>query len=53
MDMGLHYLSWNKPRLQDRCTWSMQQDGREVRSQTDYILGTDCRFFQDVDVRDT
>ena len=53
MDMGLHFLPWRKTWFQDRCTWSMQRDGREVQYRTDYILGTDCRFFQDVAVWDT
>ena len=26
--------------------------GREVRSRTEYILGTDCRIFRNVSVRD-
>ena len=30
----------------------MLQEGREVRSRTDYILETDCRLFGDVSVRD-
>ena len=51
-DTGLHFLPRCKPWLQDRCTWSMRRDGREVRSQTDYILGTDHRLFQDVAVQD-
>ena len=53
VDMGLHFLPLPKSWLKDRFTWSMQQDGQEVRSQTDYILRTDRRFFQDVAVRDT
>ena len=30
----------------------MLQDGREVRSRMDYSLGTDCRLFGNVSVRD-
>ena len=30
----------------------MIRKGREVRSRTDYILGTDLRFFRNVAVRD-
>ena len=30
----------------------MIREGREVRSRTDYILGTDCRLFGNVSVRD-
>ena len=51
--MGLHFLPRCNPWLKGRCTWSIQWDGQEVRSQTDYILVTDHRLFQDVDVRDT
>ena len=29
----------------------MIREGREVRSRTDYILGTDCRLFVNVSVR--
>ena len=30
----------------------MIREGREVRSRMDYILGTDCRLFGNVSVRD-
>ena len=30
----------------------MLRQGREVRSRTDYILGTDCRLFGNVSFRD-
>ena len=30
----------------------MQQKGREVRSRTDYILGTDRRLFGNVSIQD-
>ena len=53
MYMGLHFLPQRMQWLQDRCTWSMNQDGQEVRSRTKYILGTYHRLFQDVAVRDT
>ena len=53
MDMGIHFLPWRKPWLQDGCKYSMQRDGREVRSRTDYILGTDHRLFRDLAVWDT
>ena len=52
MDTGLHFLPQSKPWLQDRRTWSMRRYGQEVQSWKDYILGTYCRLFQDVDVRD-
>ena len=51
-DMGLHFLPQCKPWLQDRCTWSMRRYGQEFWSWMDYILITDCRLFQDVEVRD-
>ena len=50
--MGVHFLPWCKPWFQESSTWSMRKYGREVRSQTDYILVTDCRLFQDVAARD-
>ena len=31
---------------------ALKGKGREVRSRIDYILGTDCRLFGDVSVRD-
>ena len=49
-EMGLHLLLRCKLWFQDRCKCSMIRDGREVRSWTDYILGTDRRLFQDVAV---
>ena len=52
LDMGLHFLPRCKPWVQDRCTWSMRRYGLEVWSRTDYILGKDCRIFQDVAIRD-
>ena len=36
----------------DRWTWGMLWKGREVQSRTDFILGTDCRLFGNVSVRD-
>ena len=53
MEMGLHLLPRHKPWLKNRFTWIMQQYRQEFQSQTDYILGTDCRLFRDVAVRDT
>ena len=35
-----------------RKTWAMVRQGRVVRSRTDYIMGYDCRIFQNVAVRD-
>ena len=52
LNMGLHFLPLRKSWLQDRCTWRMHRDRLEVQYQTDYILGTYCRLFQDVAIRD-
>ena len=43
-----HWLLW----CRDGRTWSMIREWREVRSWTDYILGTDLRIFENVSVRD-
>ena len=50
MDMGVKFLPQNNPWFEDRCTWRMQRDGQVFRYWADYILGTDCRLFQDMDV---
>ena len=51
-DMLVHFpprwFSW----FRDGRTWSMVQAGREVRSGTDYILGTYCCLFCHVSIRD-
>ena len=51
-DMARHFLIWEKRWCQDRRTWEMLRKGREVRSQTDYILGTECCLFRNVTVWD-
>ena len=51
-DMGMHFLPRCRLWLQDRFTWGMRRDGREVQYQTDYILGKYLRLFQDVAIRD-
>ena len=51
-DMAPHFLPRQRRWCRDRRTWGMLRKGREVRSQTDYILGTDQRLFRDVSVRD-
>ena len=53
MYMGLKFLPRRKPWLQGGFTWRIQRGGREVRSWTDYILGTDHILFQYLAVRDT
>ena len=49
-DMSTHFLPRWRPWRWDRRTWSMIKEGREVRSRTDYILGTDLRLFGNVSV---
>ena len=51
-DMSAHFLPRRRPWCRDGRTWSMQQKGREVRSRTDYILGTDRRLFGNVSIQD-
>ena len=50
--MSAHFLPRRRPWCRDMRTWSMIREGREVRSRTDYILGTDRRIFGNVSVRD-
>ena len=40
-EMAQHFLLRERRWCRDRRTWGMLRKGREVRSQTDYILGTD------------
>ena len=49
-DMPTHFLSKWRPWFQDRGAWNMVRLGREVRSQTDYILGTYFHIFRNVAV---
>ena len=51
-DMSAQFLQRWPPRCWDGRTWSMLLKGREVRSRTNYILGTDHRLFGNVSVRD-
>ena len=51
-DMGAHFFPRRKPWLRDGHTWSMLRGGREVGSQTDYILGTDRHLLHNVSVHD-
>ena len=51
-DMARHFLPREIRWCRDRRTWGMLRKGREVRSQTDYILGTDSRLFNNVAGRD-
>ena len=51
-DLLVHFLpsriAWNRYRRM----WANVRQGREMRSWTDYILGSNCRIFQNVAVRD-
>ena len=50
-EMSEHFLQRCRPWFCYGRMWSMLQKGREVRSLTDYILGTDLRLFANVSVR--
>ena len=47
-----HFLLQRRVFNSDCRTWAMVRQGRDARSRTDYILGSDCRIFQNVAVRD-
>ena len=47
---GHHFFLSRRAWCQDWRTCSMRRQGRVVRSRTDYILGSDCRIFQNLDV---
>ena len=51
-DTSGHFLPQHKLCLKDGRTWAMNWGGREVHSQTDYVLGIDSCLFQNVAVRD-
>ena len=51
-DMSGNFLSQKKSWLKYGRAWCMHRRGRELRSQTNYILVTDCRLLQNVAVRD-
>ena len=46
-DMSAHFLPRRCSWCWDGRTWSMIRKEREVRSRTEYILGTDCRSVRD------
>ena len=50
--MSAHFLPRHKPWFRDGQTWTILRGGREIRSRTDYILGTDRRLIQNMAVRD-
>ena len=49
-DMAPHFLPRQRQWCQYRRTWGLLWKGREVRSQTDYILGTERCLFRNVSV---
>ena len=49
-DMLAHFLLGHKSWAWDRRTCSMTRIGREVRYQTDYLLGIDQRLFRYVSI---
>ena len=51
-DMPVQFLLRRCPWCRDGRMWSMIQEGKEVWSRTDYIIGTDHRLFGNVSVRD-
>ena len=51
-EMAKHFLPRESRCYRDRRTWGVLQKGREVRSRTDYILGTERRLFRNVAVWD-
>ena len=50
-DMAQHFLPRERRWCRDWRMLGMLRNEREVRSRTDYILGTDCRFFGNVSAR--
>ena len=50
-DMASHFLPRERRLFWDCRTWGMLRKGREVRSQMDYILGTNSRLIRNVAVR--
>ena len=50
-DMSTYFLPHRRSWCRDGRTWSMIWAGREVRSRTDSILGTNRRLFFNVSVR--
>ena len=51
-DMSAQFLPCRRLWCRQGRTWSMIRYGREVRSRTDYILGTDHCLFGNVSVWD-
>ena len=51
-DMTAHFLPRKRMWGREQRKWAMVRWGKAIRSRTDYILGTDCSLFRNVDVRD-
>ena len=51
-EMLTHFLPCHKSWAQDGITWCMQLLGKDVRRQTDYILGAVIRMFRKISARD-
>ena len=51
-DMTAHFLPMKRKWGRERRMWSMVRGGEAIRSQTDYMLGTDRSLFRNVAVRD-
>ena len=50
--MSAHFFLHRRSWCWDGRTWSMIREGREMRSRTDYILGTDRLLFGNFSIRD-
>ena len=51
-EISAHFLPLQRPCNWYQRTWAVVKQGREMRSQTDYILGSDRQIFQNVAVQD-
>ena len=51
-DMSRNFLPWRNPWFTEYRTWIMLHGGQEVRSWTNYILGTDRRIIRNMGVWD-
>ena len=49
-DITAHFLPRKQRWGKERRTWSMVEEGKVVRSRTDYILGTDRSLFRNLSV---
>ena len=50
-DISGRFLPRRRTWCKERQMWAMVRQGWEASSQTDYILGSDCRIFRNVAVR--